>query len=270
LPITALAFALLAPFFSPAHAWAQSKAPAAPLKGPAAEPKAPASDAAWVLTFDDEFNAPDIDFTRWTPHDPTGHERHRELQAYLPDNVRFSGGAAHLVARREKATYDGHLRIFTSGTMTSLGLFAQTYGRFEIRCRFPQEPGLAANFSLDPVPTGELPSIEVVTLIGGDPATARFANRWGDEMTERSYDGAYAIGKAPEDFHTFAIEWDAQKVVWLIDGRERFRSIEGIPHQPMYLSLSLAVGGDVAQRPTEETTLPASFDIDYVRVYKRR
>ena len=223
-----------------------------------------------MLTFDDEFNASDIDFTRWTPHDPTGRERHRELQAYLPENVQFSGGAAHLVARREKATYDGHLRIFTSGTMTSIGLFAQTYGRFEIRCRFPQEPGFGATFSLEPVPSGDLPSIDVVSVTGREPASARFANRWGDEMTERSYDGSYPIGKAPEDFHTFAIEWDAQRIVWFMDGRERFRSVEGIPRQPMYLSLRLAVGGDVAGWPSEDTKFPASFDIDYVRVYKHR
>jgi beta-glucanase (GH16 family) len=257
LPMTALAFALMALGFSQSHA-------------PATAPKSPAADSAWVLTFDDEFNAPDIDFTRWTPHDPTGRERHRELQAYLPENIRFSDGAAHLIARREKATYDGRLRIFTSGTMTSVGLFAQTYGRFETRCRFPQGQGLAAKVSLEPVPAGDLPSIDVVNVMGGDPARARFANRWGDEMTERSYDGSYAIGKAPNDFHTFTMEWDSQKIVWFIDGKERFRSIEGIPHQPMYLSLSLAVGGDIAQRPADEAPLPASFDIDYVRVYKRR
>jgi beta-glucanase (GH16 family) len=232
--------------------------------------KAPAADSPWLLTFDDEFNAADIDFNHWTPHDPTGQERHRELQAYLPENVRFGEGAAHLIARREKASYDGHLRIFTSGTMTTVGLFAQTYGRFEIRCRFPQEPGLEARFSLEPVPAGDRPSIDVVSAIGGEPGRARFANRWGDEMTERSYDGSWMTGKAADGFHQFAVEWDAQKIVWFVDGRERFRSIEGIPRQPMYLALTLAVGGEVAQRPTEETRFPASFDIDYIRVYKRR
>jgi beta-glucanase (GH16 family) len=232
--------------------------------------KAPAADPSWLLTFDDEFNGADIDFIHWTPHDPTGHERHRELQAYLPENIRFSEGAAHLIARREKANYDGRLRIFTSGTMTTVGLFAQTYGRFEIRCRFPQGPGLEAKFSLEPVPTGELPSIDVVNVFGGDPDTARFANHWGDEMTERSYSGSWAIGKPVDEFHVYAVEWDAQKIVWFIDGRERFRSIEGMPRQPMYLALSLAVGGEVARAPREETQFPASFDIDYVRIYKKR
>jgi beta-glucanase (GH16 family) len=232
--------------------------------------KPPVTDPSWLLTFDDEFNAADIDFTHWTPHDPVGEERHRELQAYLPQNVQFSGGAAHLIARREKATYDGHLRIFTSGTMTTVGLFAQTYGRFEIRCRFPQGQGLTAKFSLEPVPTGELPSIDVVHVIGSEPGTARFASHWGDEMSERSYSGTWAIGKPVDDFHIFAVEWDAQKIVWFIDGKERFRSIEGVPHQPMYLALRLAVGGETAHAPPEETPFPASFDIDYVRIYKKR
>lgn len=233
----------------------------------------PASRAAsddWLMTFDDEFNGSDIDFLHWTPHDPSGQERHRELEAYLPSNVRFGDGSAHLIARREQAHYDGHLRIFTSGTMTTVGLFAQTYGRFEIRCRAARGAGLESSFSLQPVPDGDIPSIEVVDIIGADPSVAHFSNHWGDEMTERSYDGSYAIGKPADDFHEFAIEWDERKIAWFIDGKERFRSIAGIPRQPMYLALRLAVGGQVAGRVPEETALPASFDIDYIRVYKHK
>jgi beta-glucanase (GH16 family) len=234
--------------------------------GTAASP----ADSPWLITFDDEFTRGDIDFNHWTPHDPTGEEKHRELQAYLPANVTFSDGAAHLIAKREKANYDGHLRIFTSGTMTTLGLFAQTYGRFEVRCRFPQGQGIDAKFSLMPVPSGDVPSIDVIEVLGGDPNRALFANRWGDEMTERSYAGSYALPKSSDGFHNFAMEWDAASITWFIDGKERFRSMEGIPRQPLYLSLNLAVGGEIAKRPAEETQFPASFDIDFVRVYKHR
>ncbi len=235
---------------------------------------APASRAAtdpdWILTFRDEFNGSDIDFLHWTPHDPSGEERNRELQAYMPANVQFGGGSAHLIARREKATYDGHLRIFTSGTMTTVGLFAQTYGRFVIRCRAAEGSGFESSFSLLPVPNGELPAITLVDIRGADASLAHFANRWGDPMTERSYDGSYAIGKTSDGFHEFAIEWDAQKIAWFIDGRERFRSVEGIPHQPMYLALRLAVGGSGAGRVDETTPFPASFDVDYIRLYKHK
>jgi hypothetical protein len=42
----------------------------------------------------------------------------------------------------------------------------------------------------------------------------------------------------------------------------------------MYLLLDLAVGGGTgnlsARMPDESTSFPASFDIDYVRVYRRK
>jgi hypothetical protein len=37
----------------------------------------------------------------------------------------------------------------------------------------------------------------------------------------------------------------------------------------MYLLLELAVGGGLGLLPDDSTILPASFDIDYVRIYQR-
>ncbi len=38
--------------------------------------------------------------------------------------------------------------------------------------------------------------------------------------------------------------------------------------KPFYLRLNLAVGGTWPGNPTAATTFPASFQIDYVRVYQ--
>jgi len=59
-------------------------------------------------------------------------------------------------------------------------------------------------------------------------------------------------------FHVIAVEWDADKIAWFIDGKKRFESIEGVPRQPLFVEIEVA-----GQNPTP-------FDIDYIRVYQRR
>ncbi|HVW86599.1 MAG TPA: glycoside hydrolase family 16 protein [Bryobacteraceae bacterium] len=222
----------------------------------------------WTLTFAEEFDGKELSFPKWMPHDPWGHERNREGQAYVPDAIEVKDGVARITARRARATYDGREREFTSGMMTTFGSFAQTYGRFEIRCHVPAGRGVEPKFWLLPVPTGEIPSIDVLDVIGSEPSRALFANRWGDEKTERSFSGSYNVGDLSNGFHTIAIDWDENRIVWFVDGKERFRSTDGVPRQPMYLAASLAVGGIQAKYPDQSVPFPAVFEIDFIRVYQ--
>lgn len=58
----------------------------------------------WVETFADDFNGTALDLAHWSPHDPFGVARDRQLQAYVGDAVRVSGGQLHIVARRASPT----------------------------------------------------------------------------------------------------------------------------------------------------------------------
>jgi beta-glucanase (GH16 family) len=227
-------------------------------------------DANWVLTFADEFNGKDLDLARWAPHDPFGQVRDRQLQAYSLEALEIAGGQLHIAATRHTVPvrYDGKDREYVSGVISTFGIFAQTYGRFEVRCRIPRGKGLRPGFLLLPVPLGPLPEIEVFQSVGNSPSRVYFANRWGTEQTERSFGDSFNGPDLSVGFHTLAIEWDSDKIVWFIDGKEKFRSVDGVPHQPMYLLLDLAVGGNLAKSPDSSTALPALFDIDYVRVYQ--
>lgn len=219
------------------------------------------SAQSWVPAFSDEFDGSELDFAKWAPHEPAGMAGIREVQKYVPDAVEVHDGFAHITARE--------VRGFTSGIITSYGSFAQTYGRFEIRCRIPAGRGLEAKFRLLPVPKGEVPAIDILDVIGSEPSKALFGNHWGDEKTERSFTGSYNVGDLSNGFHIVAIEWDKDKIVWFVDGKERFRSVDGVPHQPMYLAVGLAVGGLQAKYPDESTKFPAIFTIDYIRVFQR-
>jgi beta-glucanase (GH16 family) len=199
-----------------------------------------------VLTFDDEFNGAELDLSRWVPHDPRG----QQSQSTAPDAIRVSGGQLHIGA---------------AGVVSTFGTFSQTYGRFEIRCRVPAGRRLRPRFLLLPVPVGPLPEIKVFETTGSAPSKVSFANRWGTEQTERSFGDSFTVPDLSTGFHTLSIEWDRDRITWFIDGKEKFQSVDGVPRQPMYVLIDLAVGG-----PDESTALPASFDIDYIRVYQRQ
>jgi beta-glucanase (GH16 family) len=228
---------------------------------------APAEDK-WVLTFSEEFPGKELSFPKWTPHDPWGRERNREGQAYVPEAIEVKNGAALITARRESAKYDGRQREFTSGILTTMGSFAQAYGRFEIRCRVASGKGVESKFWLMPVPSGEVPAIDVLDVVGSDTKTALFGNRWGDEKTERSYSGTSPVPDMAADFHTVMLEWDEKHLVWSVDGKEKFESVSGAPRQPMYLAIGLAVGGLTAKYPDSSVKFPMEFEIQSVKVYQ--
>jgi len=126
-----------------------------------------------------------------------------------------------------------------------------------VRCRTSGSSGTAEarlSIRLLPLPSGSLPSIEVVQTAG----KATFENQWGTEQTERSYGDTLALPGPGAGSHTIAIEWERDHISWFVDGKEKLRSADGVPQQPMYLSLE--ADGNRA----------ALFDIEYVRIYRRR
>jgi beta-glucanase (GH16 family) len=126
---------------------------------------------------------------------------------------------------------------------------------------------------LYPVPLAPLPKIQIFQVSGNKTDLASFSNHWGTEQTERSFGDSFSGPDLSNGFHTVAVEWDAAKIAWFVDGNETLRAVDGIPRQQMFLLLELAVGGgsgNLSTRfPDETTHFPASFDIDYIRVYKR-
>ena len=220
-----------------------------------------AQPAGWVLRFSEEFDGAALTYPKWAPHAP-GNLKSDGIQTWIPEAIEVSGGQAHIVARSAKTGY-------TSGIITTFGTFAQMYGHFEIRFRMPAGRGLEPLFRLLPVPLDRLPSIDVMNAIGSEPTRALFANRWGDARTDRDYTGSYQVGNLSAGFHTAAVEWDADEIVWSVDGTERFHSFDGVPHQPMFLEVCLAVGTAQAGAPDAATRFPAALDIDYIRVFAR-
>ena len=223
----------------------------------------------WELTFHDEFNGNRLDTTKWIDSYPDGVRTHsnNEQQYYAPDGYDVRGGFLHL--RAEKRSMGG--MPYTSGIVTTYGKFAQAYGWFEIRARFPKGKGFWPAFWLLPADKRWPPEIDVLEILGHETNKVYMTNHWQDAQGRHLSNGGAWVGPDfSAGFHTFAVDWQPDVIVWYVDGVERFRSSKGIPSMPMYVLVNLAVGGDWPGNPDASTPFPATMDVDYVRVYRRR
>lgn len=221
--------------------------------------------SAMTQTFDDEFAGAQLDENLWWPHYRYAETINNELQAYTPDSFVFDNGI--LKIRADKRAFGG--KDYTSGAMATLTKFSQTYGYFEIRAKMPKGKGFWPAFWLLPVNGAWPPEIDVMEHLGREPDVSHQTFHWS-ENGENKHDSHETRGiDFTADYHTYAVEWRADKMIFFIDGTEEFR-VEGdkVPHVPMYMLVNLAVGGDWAQAPDNTTPFPSTYDIDYIRAYQ--
>jgi beta-glucanase (GH16 family) len=68
-------------------------------------------------------------------------------------------------------------------------------------------------------------------------------------------------------WHTISLDWSPNKLTYLLDGKQVWQVVgKQVPDEPMYLVMNLAVGGDYPGNPDKNTTFPAVFKIDRVRI----
>lgn len=154
-------------------------------------------------------------------------------------------------------------RRYVSGLISSQPSFSQLYGYFEVRARLPQGKGLWPALWLLPADLSWPPEIDMVESIG-DPLTIYASTHSGAEPTYTKQ-----VRLADGGFHTFAVSWDAQNVVWYVDGAEVARHpTPADMHKPMFFLANLAVGGTWPGAPDASTHFPAKLTLKYVRAYR--
>jgi beta-glucanase (GH16 family) len=238
-----------------------------------------------TLLFSDEFNGSSIDTNKWTTGywwDDGGctNAGNNELEWYQPGNILVSNGTLKLQARKQTITgSDGKTYNYTSGMITSgratwqdpaPDKFAFKYGYAEMRARVPKGKGLWPAFWLLSRDQDWPPEIDVMEIIGDQTniqnMTVHFLNAQG---VYGSHGGEWAGPDFSADWHTYAMDWQPNAIIWYVDGVERWRCTDKshIPTETMYLLANLAVGGDWPGSPDASTVFPANFEIDYIRVW---
>lgn len=254
---------------------------------PAPLPQPVGQSGHWDLLFSDDFEGSSLDSSKWTTcywWDQAGCTNigNNELQWYQPDELLLSDGSLKLRAQERRLNAaDGKSYQYTSGMITTgrskwernaPSKFVFQLGYAEIRAKVPAGKGLWSAFWMLPDNHESLPEIDVMETLGHEPSTVQmhlhYLNSEGDyENVGNQWTGA----DLSADWHTFAVDWQAETIIWYVDGIERWRVSDPthIPQEPMYLLANLAVGGDWPGEPEASTAFPSYYEIDYIRVWKK-
>jgi beta-glucanase (GH16 family) len=237
------------------------------------------------LVFGDEFDHGTLDPDRWTTcywwdDDGCTNSGNHELEWYLPDNVDVQDGVLRLEARQSRVRgSDGSSYPYTSGMVTTGKSdddqadprFAFRYGRVEARMRMPEGKGLWPALWLLPATDESRPEIDVMEVLGDSPSTLRAHFLYDDDGEPVTRGRTWRGASSAATWHRYGLRWTPDELVWLVDGKEkwRYRDAEHVPHEPMYLLIDLAVGGDWPGSPAPSTDFPAALEVDYVRIWQR-
>lgn len=179
---------------------------------------------------------------------------------------------------------------FLSGALSGHDKFGFTYGFVEGRMKASGTSGALSSFYMYHRYAGtdqnrHAPEIDIVEYLGENPfgdEDAFQTYHFDDPNTDIIDDPTKGITRSsptmfyknPEgelysdEYHTWAVLWEPQLVIWYIDGREvkRLSGVQ-VSRQQMNIVTYLVAGSGWAPTPT--TGFPLQFEIDYIRAYQR-
>lgn len=160
------------------------------------------------------------------------------------------------------------------------------YGYIEARIQLPKGKGTWPAFWMMPVNVDwanegwpKCGEIDIMEEVGANPNYVSSSlhaeghvHTLGNQVThEMLCDGA------EDGFHTYAIEWTKEKITTYVDGKLQLSyksdgTVKNYPYdKPYYIILNLAWGGDWGgYKGIDESALPTTMLVDYVRVFQKK
>lgn len=237
----------------------------------------------WELVWSDEFDyegAPDPD--KWGYDVGGSGWGNNELQYYTEgENATVRDGCLVIEARKE--TMGG--REYTSARLVTKGKGDWLYGRVEICARLPSGLGTwpAAWMLPTDLEYGQWPAsgeIDIMEHVGYDQDVIVQSVHNQKFNGGQSRGVSYHVDGVSEDFHVYSLEWLPDKLIFGMDGMERYTydpwkfskapTYEQWPFdRRMHILLNLAFGGNWGgAKGTDDSYFPVEYYIDYVRVYQ--
>jgi beta-glucanase (GH16 family) len=235
------------------------------------------------LIWSDEFDGPANtapDGSKWMLEVGGGGWGNQQLEfnTDLVANCHLDGnGALVMTARREP---------FGGAAYTSCRMRARldnTYGRFEARIRLPSGGGIWPAFWLlgsDYTTIGwpACGEIDIMEGRGNELATIHGSAHGPGYSGGSALTSPYSLpGGAHfrDDFHVFAVEWQAGRIDYFVDDalyltvqQDELNAAQTWAFdKSMFIIFDLAVGGTFVG-PVDDSALPQSMVIDWVRVYE--
>ena len=238
----------------------------------------------YTLVWHDEFDeGTALNAADWTHEVKNSGWVNNELQNYV-DHTTPEG-------RYVTEIMDGTLRIHClkeNGKIYSGRVYARVkegwqFGYIEASIKLPKGKGTWPAFWMMPVnftswpADGEIDIMEEVGYHADYVSSSLHANAHvhsnGTQVTHEMY-----CKGAEGEFHTYAIEWTAQNITTYVDGKKQLsydnRGLgrDDWPYNdPFYVIFNLAWGGDWGgQKGVDESVLPVTMEVDYIRVFQKK
>ena len=246
---------------------------------------------------DREINAPDGYRLVWHDEFSEG----TTLNSDWTHEVQNAGWVNHELQNYRNGTADGkrvtelidgrlHINCFkgSDGKIYSGRVYAKvkqgwTYGYIEASIKLPKGKGTWPAFWMMPVNFRSWPAdgeIDIMEEVGYHPdyvSSSLHANAHvhsnGTQVTHEMY-----CRGAEGEFHKYAIEWTHENITTYVDGKlqlsynNRGLGCDDWPYDdPFYVIFNLAWGGDWGgAQGVDESALPATMEVDYIRVFQKK
>ena len=237
----------------------------------------------YSLVWHDEFSEGTTLSSDWTHEVQNSGWVNHELQNYR-------NGIAD--GKRVTEIIDGRLHINcfkgSDGKIYSGRVYAKKsqgwkYGYIEASIKLPKGKGTWPAFWMMPVNFKSWPAdgeIDIMEEVGYHPdyvSSSLHANSHvhsnGTQVTHEMY-----CKGAEGEFHKYAIEWTHENITTYVDGKKQLsynnRNLgrDDWPYDdPFYVILNLAWGGDWGgAQGVDESKLPLTMEVDYVRVFQKK
>ncbi|MCR4853525.1 MAG: family 16 glycosylhydrolase [Prevotella sp.] len=244
----------------------------------------------YSLVWNDEFDTgSELNSNDWTHEVQKDHWVNNELQNYV--NHKSPDGKLVTEIR------DGALRINCfkeNGKVYSGRVYAHVsqgwqYGYFEARIKLPKGKGtwpafwmmpVGNDWSTNPWPKcGEIDIMEEVGCVPNEVSSSVHTQDYNHtKNTQKTH--AMTIANAEGAFHTYAMLWTADEIITYVDGKEQLnvkKSVLGSGHDQwpfhyaFYPIFNLAWGGDWGgMNGVDESALPVTMEVDYIRVFQKK
>jgi len=260
--------------------------------------KKPPVDGDWTQTFDEEFNDPAVDYSKWNIY---AHNFWDKRTHFSKDNLILKDGKAILHYEKKTGFHNDDptnketgQTDYACGFLNTWGKWTQRYGYFEARMKLPKAPGLWPAFWLMPdrgktaykghyrVGTALQPGTDVGNggmefdimefLSAWGPNRYNIAMHWDGYGKDHKSTGSQNTYVRPDKdgYITSGLLWTPGSAIYYCNGKEVLRwENPRVSDLQEYIMFDMVSGGwDNA--PLDDAKLPDDFIIDYVRAWQRK
>lgn len=234
----------------------------------------------YQLIWSDEFNSSGaFDASKWS-YAERGTVAWNKYMTALPAYASQDG--SNLLLRMDNATITNDPVAYHAGGVKSMGKFNLAYGKVEVRAKFTAGQGSWPAIWMMPEPaTARAASwpgcgeIDIMEHVNNEGVVYQTIHNSTVTNANGGSTASHGATYTQTDYNLYSIEWNPSSIKFLVNNTLQYtytKSAAGGWQQwpfdvPFYLILNQA-GGAGWPGPINNSALPFSMQVDYVRVYK--